>query len=141
MPPEMRLLPSTSKTSPGRRVSSKAVESFGVNGSQWLAGFCNQAIKRPTLSNIQPMTRSSPFLVLVFSRLAVPDSSPAVRSPKLHPKRNHREMDRTIAPRVIRTLHSLGLATWGVATDGNVAPRSAAARPTVQEMTDPVLSS
>src|SRR5260370_14498642 len=57
MLPEIRPLPSTSKTSPGRRVSRKPVKSFGVNGSQ-LAGFCNRAIKRPTISNIRPMTRS-----------------------------------------------------------------------------------
>src|ERR1700682_6112417 len=64
MPPEIRPLPSTSKTSPGRRVSRKAVDSFGVNDSQWLAGFCNRAIKRPALSNIQPMI--VPHLLGVF---------------------------------------------------------------------------
>jgi hypothetical protein len=34
-----------------------------------------------------------------------------------------------------------GSATWAVATNVNVAPRSAAARPTVQEIADPALSS
>jgi hypothetical protein len=37
--------------------------------------------------------------------MAVPNGSPAVLSPKLHPKPNHREMDRTIERRLIRTLH------------------------------------
>src|SRR3981189_2270901 len=81
------------------------------------------------------------FLVLVFSRMAVPASSPAVRSPKLHPKRSHREMDRTIARRLIRTLHLVEESYTQVqvrppsrATDGNVAPRSAAARPTAQRL-------
>src|SRR5207244_2549694 len=67
--------------SPGRRMSHKAVELLAVNGAMWLAGFCNRAIKRPALSHIQPMTRSSP---LVVSRMAVADSTPAVRLRKLH---------------------------------------------------------
>src|SRR5258705_3088023 len=102
MLPEIRPLPSTSKTSPGRRVSLKAVESPTLNDSQWLSGFCNRATKRPTMSNIQPMTRSG---LLVFSRRAVPALLPfgcASYTASLP-----MEMDRTIVRRVIRTLRSV----------------------------------
>ena len=52
------------------------------------------------------------------------------------PKNNHREMDRTIARRfdpyvtfgLRRAYLGLGSVTWALATDGNVALRSAAAR-------------
>ncbi len=37
--------------------------------------------------------------------MAIPDSSPAVRLPKLHPNRNHEEMERTIERRLILSLH------------------------------------
>jgi hypothetical protein len=37
--------------------------------------------------------------------MAIPDSFPAVRLPKLHPKHNHEEMDRTIERRLILSLH------------------------------------
>src|SRR5271165_1733827 len=97
---EIRPLPSTSKTSPGRRVSRKAVESFGVNGSLLLAGCCNRAIKRPTMSNIQPMAR--PHL-LMFPTWQFPDSSSAAR--ELRPKPSHRETDPTIVRRVGPYLH------------------------------------
>src|SRR5260221_13399419 len=101
MLPEIRPLPSTSKTSPGRGVSLKAVESPTLNDSQWLSGFCNRATKRPTMSNIQPMTRSG---LLVFSRRAVRALLPfgcASYTASLP-----MEMDRTIVRRVIRTLDS-----------------------------------
>src|SRR6266436_2251080 len=65
IPPEIRPLPSTSKTSPGRRVSRSAVESLRMDDSQWLVCFCHRAIKRPTLSNIRSMTRPSPFGVFL----------------------------------------------------------------------------
>src|ERR1700704_6343031 len=42
---------------------------------------------------------------LVVSRMAVPDSSPAVQLPKLHLKHSHGEIGRTMAPRLICTLH------------------------------------
>jgi len=54
---------------------------------------------------------------------------------RLHPKRNHREMGRTIARRLIRTLHlaeksipRFRIGHLGLATDGNVALVSAPAR-------------
>src|SRR3984893_17681713 len=73
MQPEIRPLPSTSKTSPGRRTSRRTVESSGLSGSLGVAGSCSRAIKRPTLSNIQPMRHPS-FLVrslMAGGRLAV----------------------------------------------------------------------